>query len=145
MVADLISRSINYVVAGNSKTLSSFREPSENNHEEGDTLIPYLLCLIPVVQNKAVVYATDTDIFVLLMRFRPRLPCQQLFFQNTSDECIDIDIVHNFLGEKRANALHSLHGITGCDTSGKLNYKSKEHSVKLFLKYSNDLMDGSTL
>ena len=157
MVAHLISRSINYVVAGNSKTLSSFRGPSGNNHEEGDTLIPYLLCLIPVVQNKAVVYPTDTDIFVLLMRFRPSLPCQQLFFQNTSDECIDIDIVHKFLGERiandeRANALLSLHeiagcdtsgkfhGITGCDTSGKFNYKSKEHWVNLFLKYSNDLM-----
>ena len=30
--------------------------------------------------------------------------------------------------------------ITGCDTSGKFNYKSKEHWVNLFLKYSNDLM-----
>ena len=66
LVAHLISRSINYVVAGNSKTLSSFREPSVNNHEEGDTLFPFdLHCLIPVVQNKAVVYATDRDIFVL--------------------------------------------------------------------------------
>ena len=123
LVAHLISRSINYVVAGNSKALSSFRELSENNHEEGDILTPYLLCLIPVVQNKAVVYATDTDIFVLLMRFRPMLPCQQLFFQNTSDECIDIGIVHTFLGEKRANALLSLHGISGCDASGKFNYR----------------------
>ena len=95
-----------------------------------------------MVQNKAVVCVTDTDIFVLLMRFRPRLPCQQLFFQNTSDECIDIDIVHKFLGEKRANALLSLHGITRCDTSGKFNYKLKEHWVKLFLKYSNDLMES---
>ena len=40
LVAYLISQSINYVVAGNSKSLSSFREPSENNHEEGGTLIP---------------------------------------------------------------------------------------------------------
>ena len=32
--------------------------------------------------------------------------------------------------------------ITGCDASGKFNYKSKEHWVKLFLKYSNDLVEA---
>ena len=47
-----------------------------------------------------------------------------------------------FLGEKRANTLLSLHGITGCDTNGKFNDKSKEHWLKLFLKYSNDLMEA---
>ena len=73
-------------LAGNARTICS-----GNNHEEGDTLIPYLLSVVPVQQNKAVVYATDTDIFVLLMRFRGRLPFQQIFLKTSFDECIDLD------------------------------------------------------
>ena len=138
LATHLNSKSVNYALAGNARTICSFRELSGNNHKEGNTLIPYLLSVVPVQQNKAVVYATGTDIFVLLMRFRSRLPFQQIFLQTSFDECIDSDIIHKFLGEKRATALLSLHGITGCDTSGKFNYKSKEHWVKHFVKNSND-------
>ena len=62
----LNSKSVNYALAGNARTICSFRELSGNNHEEGDTLIPYLLSVVPVQQNKAVVYATDTDIYIYL-------------------------------------------------------------------------------
>ena len=42
-----------------------------------------------------------------------------------------MNMIHEFLGEKRTSALLSHHRITCCDTSGKFNYKSKEHWVKL--------------
>ena len=93
LATHLNSKSVNYALAGNARTICSFRELSGNNHEEGDTLIPYLLSVVLVQQNKAVVYATDTDIFVLLMRFRSRLPFQQIFLQTSFDECIDLDIM----------------------------------------------------
>ena len=55
-----------------------------------------------------------------------------------------MNIIYEFLGEKRTNAFLSLHGITSCDMSGKFNYKSKEHCVKLFPRKSNDteLLEG---
>ena len=86
------------------------------------------------MQQKTIVYATDTDIIFLLMRFRSNVPSRRLLIQNSSTECIDIHV----LGEQKAKALLSLHGITGCDTSAKFNHKSKEHWVKQFLKNSDD-------
>ena len=47
-------------------------------------------------------------------------------------------MIHEFIGVKRASALHSLQGITACETSGKFHNKSKEHWVKLLIRKSND-------
>ena len=58
------------------------------------------------------------------MRFRSNVPSRQLLFQNSLTECIDIDKIH-VLGEQKAKALLSLHGITGCDTSAKFNPQIK--------------------
>ena len=89
LVTHFESRSVNYAVAGNSQRISSFSQPLEHNHEEGDTLVPYLLSLLPVLDN-VIVYATDTDIFVLLLKFRSMILCHHLFMQTSSDKCTNI-------------------------------------------------------
>ena len=120
----LSSRGLQYVVAGNHKTFRSTNALCENNHEEADTLLIH--CLTFCVNTRSVlIFATDTDIAVLLIAHRHQFPCQNIYF-GMKENVVDIEVLYAFLGRERAPCLLSFHSLTGCDTVGKFNNVSKE-------------------
>ena len=61
-------RSKYFVIAGNGQTIRSrHNNPSFNNHEEADTLIPYCLHEIGGNRMSPLVYSNNTNVFVLLV------------------------------------------------------------------------------
>ena len=126
---------VSLIVSGNGETCSA-ESVLSNNHEEGDTLIIHCLCAEYLEGKTVVVHASDTDIFVLLVRHLNEIDCKQLYMQLNPTESIDITAVSQVLNIDVSNALMSIHCITGCDTVGKFAGKSKEKWTKEFLKLS---------
>ena len=87
--------------------------------------------------RSVLVFATDTDIAVLLIAHCHRLPCQNIYFGAKTD-VINIDVLHTFFGSERATCLLSFHSLTGCDTVRKFNIVSKESWTKPFLDVQSD-------
>ena len=138
----LDDRHVNFVIAGNGLTLTSLDPQGENNHEEVDSLLIHCLCISPLSNiSKTCVFASDTDIFALLMKHPGLIGSNNLYMNTSYDEYLDIDSYYSILGELGSSALHSVHCLTGCDTSGKFIGKSKETWIKLFIQTSdNDKM-----
>ena len=61
-------RGIKFVIAGNASTYFSFQNIIPNNHDEVDTMIINLLCILQSVEKDVVVHSVDTDVFALLLR-----------------------------------------------------------------------------
>ena len=130
-------RDRNYVVAGNNKTflsLGGYTNQEENDHEEADTLIIRCLRLVDdFIENKIVnVYSADTDVFLLLFSHSNKINCQCLYIHLVKGK-VDIKLVCQKLGNETSKALLSLHGLTGCDTTGKFEGKSKQFWFRRFL------------
>ena len=95
----------NMLVAGNHKTFRSTNAVCENNHEEADTLLIH--CLTFCVNTRSVlIFATDTDIAVLLIVHRHHFPYQNIYF-GVKENVVDIDVLYAFLGRERAPCLLS--------------------------------------
>ena len=137
-------QNINYVVAGNHMTyslLNGHTNQEENDHEEADTLMIRCLKLgIDAMHTSIVsVYSADTDVFFLLLSHSEKLNCSSLFIHLVKG-WVDIKILWSILGNDTSKALLSLHALTGCDTTGKFEGKSKQFWFKRFLMIDqNDL------
>ena len=94
--------------------------------------------MAPLANVTTLVYSVDTDVFTLLLKHHNNIRCDKLLMHTVSGECIDISAVHDVLGGDIASALLSLHCLTGCDTVGKFNKKSKEFWTKVFLAHVSD-------
>ena len=128
---------VNYVVAGNHKThwsLNGQTSQEENDHEEADTLMMRCLKLDSdtVHTNVVNVYSADTDVFFLLLSHSNKLNCSSLFICLVKG-WVDIKLLHSVLGDVTSKALLSLHALTGCDSTGKFEGKSKQFWFKRFL------------
>ena len=75
---------------------------------------------------------TDTDIFLLLLYQSNRINGQGLYIHLVKG-WVDLKCLNSKLGDECSNALLSLHAITGTDTTGKLDGKSKEFWFRRFL------------
>ena len=131
------NRNRNYAVAGNNKTflsLDGYTNQEENDHEEADTLIIRCLRLVDdFIENKIVnVYSADTDVFLLLLSHSNKINCQCLYIHLVKGK-VDIKLVCLKLGNETSKALLSLHGLTGSDTTGKFEGKSKQFWFRRFL------------
>ena len=77
-------------------------------------------------------YSADTDVFLLLLSHSNRINCQKLYMHLVKG-WVDLTCVNSKLGDDCSNALLSLHAITGTDTTGKFDGKSKEFWFRRFL------------
>ena len=102
--------------------------------EEADTLIIRCLRLVDdFIENKIVnVYSADTDVFLLLLSHSNKINCQCLYIHLVKGK-VDIKLVCLKLGNETFKALLSLHGLTGSDTTGKFEGKSKQFWFRRFL------------
>ena len=136
---------VNYVVAGNHKTywsLNGQTNQEENDHEEADTLMIRCLKLgsdaVHTNVNVVSVYSADAGVFFLLLSHSNQLNCSSLYIRLVKG-FVDIKLLHSILGDGTSKALLSLHALTGSDTTGKFDGKSKQFWFRRFLTiYQND-------
>ena len=102
-----------------------------------DTLIIHTLEQMKPINCNVIVYATDTDIFLLLLKHWKVISCHNLYISLVRG-FVNITALMNKLGVKASYALLSLHAIIGCDTVGKFNGISKKYWFKRFFEnYDN--------
>ena len=81
----LAKRKVEYLIAGNNKTLTSFQEDTiANNHKEADTLIISCLCIPNPIDVVIIVYSADTDVFVLLLKHHDIILCKKIYMKLVS-------------------------------------------------------------
>ena len=78
------------------------------------------------------VYSADTDVFFLLLSHSNMLNCSSLFICLVKG-WVDIKLLHSVLGDDTSKAWLSLHALTGCDSTGKFEGKSKQFWFRRFL------------
>ena len=79
-----------------------------------------------VIEHKIVnVYCADTGVFLLLLSHSDTINCQCLFI-HLMKGTVDIKHLCQKLGNDTSKALLSLHALTGSDTTGKFEGKSKQ-------------------
>ena len=82
------------------------------------------------------IYSQDTDVLVLALRRVPLLGRSPAMVMGHSDRrrIIPLVLIYDALGEAKAKALCKWHALTGCDTTGRINGKSKKACLNAFLK-----------
>ena len=91
-----------------------------------------------VQTNVVSVYSADTGVFFLLLSHSNQLNCSSLYIRLVKG-FVDIKLLHLILGNGTSKALLSLHALTGSDTTGKFDGKSKQFWFRRFLTiYQND-------
>ena len=78
------------------------------------------------------VYSADTGVFFLLLSHSNQLNCSSLYIRLVKG-FVDIKLLHSILGDGTSKALLSLHALTGSDTTGKFDGKSKQFWFRRFL------------
>ena len=134
-------KNIKFAVAGNGSSHFSFQDSIANNHEEGDTLIINLLCMLQPLGKDVVVHSVDTDVFTLLLRHYERFLCKTLYIKLVGG-FVSLTKIAESLGVTSSKALLALHALTGCDTTGKFVGIGKGTWVKRFVlaKHIEDFM-----
>ena len=137
VIKHMKEQNADYVVAGNCKTYWSLNgqiDEEENDHEEADSLMIRCLKLANDVMttNIVKVYSSDTDVFLLLLSHSDKINCQSLFMCLVKGN-VDIKLLCEKLGNDTSKALLTLHALTGCDTTGKFEGKSKQFWFRRFL------------
>ena len=82
--------------------------------------------------NIVKVYFSDTDVFLLLLSHSDKINCQSLFMCLVKGN-VDIKLLFEKLGNDTSKALLTLYALTGCDTTGKFEGKSKQFWFRRFL------------
>ena len=103
---------------------------------EGETAIILGLTAMNIEQKRVTVYASDSDLFALLLMDYSSFNCHELHMKSLTGYT-SITAVHEFLGHVVAEALLSFHALNGCDTTGKFSGKSKEFWTKRFVQERN--------
>ena len=99
-----------------------------NNHEEADTLmiwhcVHFNSTTMKEESSSITVFSPDTDVACLLIAFKKRMSTN--VYLHTSKHIISVDSVYQSIGQVKADALLSLHAISGCDTTGRFLGKGK--------------------
>ena len=77
-------RNEEYFIAGNSQTKSShYDQDDTNNHAEGETAIILGLTVMNIEQKRVTVYASDSDLFALLLMHYSSFNCHELHMKIT--------------------------------------------------------------
>ena len=118
----------------------------EHGHEEADTLM--ILHALDVSSSdpfkEVTVSSPDTDVFLLLLYFYPRL-CNITLFQTGTKRnlrTINVGSAYEAIGTKQATALLGFHSFTGCDFTSKFNGKSKASCWRCFIEADDDILEA---
>ena len=101
-------------------------------HEEADSKIIYRT---QAEDTPVVVWAKDTDIFVLLVYARSQTnPQSPWILQIDKQQFVDIKKVYDYVGYEVASVLPQFHAITGSDSTSYKYNKGKIGALKKLLK-----------
>ena len=108
-----------------------------STQEEADTRI-ILHCLYAAQHHfdkssgSIVVRSPDTDVFVLLVYYSPRIHAEIVFETGTGEKLrhISVNDVHSTLGDDMAQALPAFHAFTGCDSTSSFVRRGKKCPLK---------------
>lgn len=110
-------------------------------HEEADTLV--ILHALSLNKNTEVdIYSTDTDILLELICMYPKLPRATTFVTGKGDlrRKLNVGLLHQKLGPKRADAILGFHAFTGSDVTGRFAGITKLHCFKKFLECDDKIL-----
>ena len=108
-----------------------------HEHEEADTLI--VLHAIDVAAcnpfRKLIVSSPDTDVFLLLIHYQPKIPSDTHFLTGSADKkrLISVSNARESMPD-RWSSLLGFHAFTGCDITSKFRGKSKLSCWRTFTK-----------
>ena len=106
-----------------------------STQEEADTLM--ILHAAEVAKSGLVVhiYSQDTDVLLLALRRLPALSDKAALIMGTSEHRRKVMLrpIYDELGQEKAAALINWHALTGCDTTGHIQGKSKKGCFSAFL------------
>ena len=91
-----------------------------------------------IEQKRVTVYASDSDLFALLLMHYSSFDCHKLLMKSLTGYT-SITAVHKFLRPAVAKSLLSFDSFTGCDTTGKFSGKSKEFWTKKLVQERNNV------
>ena len=97
-IEHLQKRNVRYVVAGNNNTYFSYQYPINNNHEEADTVMINILCILQPMNSCMVVNSVDTDVFVLILRHHDKIGCDTLYM-NLIGGFVDMTAISKSVGQ----------------------------------------------
>lgn len=150
VIQHLFKIGIPFVITFDTKSVTNIDNLSINmdlhDHEEADTLL--VLHAIEVAQRspftECVIYSPDTDVFLLLVHYYPKLPPATKFQTGRGNDSRLIDIGNCFeaIGPLRASAVLGFHTFTGCDQTGKFCGKSKSSCWKVFTKCDDTQLEA---
>ena len=116
-----------------------------NFAEEADTLMLYHVASLPSPAN-VVLRTYDIDVLCIALGIRKQLSCDHHIwlevghYTDNTLRYIDVDKIHDTLGESVCNALPALHVFSGSDYTAAFNKKGKTRPLKL-LKDNIDMQN----
>ena len=116
--------------------------PGVSSQEEADTLMIFHATEAAKSGFTVHIYSQDTDVLVLAIRRVPILGKGAAQLMGTSDRrrLVMLEPIYNALGPDKAEALCKLHALTGCDTTGHINGKSKKSCLEAYLKAGPEIV-----
>ena len=123
----LMQQNREFVISVDGVSFGSLEFPSNNNHEEADTLIVLhakLASSTTAFQPRIVIFSPDTDVLVLLVSHAMKLS-KECYLQLSHAGIVNIHTIRQNLREQKSKSLIGLHTLTGCDTVGKFAGKTK--------------------
>ena len=110
----------------------------DSNQEETDTRVALYAQFAAEEGYKSVqVRSPDSDIYFILLHHATKIGLKIYFDTGSGNKKRILNITEQSkeLGEKRCEALLSLHALTGCDTSSCLKGKGKIQPIKVLEKH----------
>ena len=114
----------------------------KSSHEEADTRM--VLHAIHSTCDKIVVYARDTDVFLLLLHHFTKINCKELWLMAGTAKKRKFFPVHKvfqLLEPEIIQSILAFHASTGCDTTSYIAGHTKHSAWKVLQHHSELLKD----
>lgn len=118
--------------------------PAVSTQEEADTLMLLHAVQVASTGHNVHIYSQDTDVLLLALRRVPLLGLNPVMVMGTGQNRRKVYLrpIFEKLGEKKSAALINWHALTGCDTTGHIQGKSKAGCFAAFLACSNEVIEA---
>eukprot|EP00112_Aurelia_sp_Birch-Aquarium-sp1_P013562 Seg2881.2 transcript_id=Seg2881.2/GoldUCD/mRNA.D3Y31 product="hypothetical protein" protein_id=Seg2881.2/GoldUCD/D3Y31 len=116
--------------------------PGVSSQEEADTLMIFHATESAKDGSAVHIYSQDADVLLLALRRVPLLGRSPAMVMGTCDRrrIIPLVPIYDAIGEAKTKALCKWHALTGCDTTGHINGKSKKACLDAFLKADSNIV-----
>ena len=119
----------------------------QSTQEEADTLLKLYAAEVHKSGLDIHIYSSDTDVLVLAVSTQQCLGSEATLIMGRGDKChlVKLQPIYNALGKSKVLALRGLHAMSGCDTTGHIQGKSKTAWWSAFLKASASVIDALSI